>query len=186
MGPTPRCGAAAFAAGPASPFSFDTNSTSTRAARPIPHRDATTGDTDGGGVLLRLRVQQRIENGRLPLLRPRRIDDGYGYSRRCCVCEELIELTKIEYQINHPNYECALSFACRAVSRPILRNAGRVLEPPKPFPALRTRRESLEDGPAQRDQRSRPDRTLSMRCCRIDSAVQGNGNVLRQHQCRHD
>jgi len=48
---------------------------------------------------LRSRVQQRIEDGRLPLLRPERIEAGYGSEDKCCACGEPIEPSKIEYEI---------------------------------------------------------------------------------------
>lgn len=66
---------------------------------------------------VRLQVQQRIETGRLPLLRPNHIHAGYGSGNICCACDQLIDPTKIEYEIATPDTARKLNFhfACYVV-----------------------------------------------------------------------
>ena len=66
---------------------------------------------------LRDLVRRRIEAGRLPLMRPDQIDAGYGRSKLCCVCDDPIDPTKIEYDVTGPDRLRALvfHFACYVI-----------------------------------------------------------------------
>ena len=66
---------------------------------------------------VRLRVQQRIDTGGLPLLRPDHIHAGYGSGNICCACDQPIEPTKIEYEIVTPDEARKLifHFACYVI-----------------------------------------------------------------------
>ncbi len=66
---------------------------------------------------VRLLAQQRIEGGRLPLMRPDHINAGYGSGDTCCVCDQSIDPTKIEYEVAGPDkaHRLAFHFACYVV-----------------------------------------------------------------------
>lgn len=65
---------------------------------------------------LRSRALQRIEDGRLPLMLPTRIDAGYGLGVPCDLCDQLIAADKIEYDITNPDSGQRLHFhfACHS------------------------------------------------------------------------
>jgi hypothetical protein len=48
---------------------------------------------------LRARVIRRMEDGRLPLTLPTRINAGYGSGARCDLCDQPIAAHKVEYEI---------------------------------------------------------------------------------------
>jgi hypothetical protein len=48
---------------------------------------------------LRLRVRERIEDGRLPVMVPTRIDAGYGSGHVCVACDQAITSTQVEYEL---------------------------------------------------------------------------------------
>jgi hypothetical protein len=50
---------------------------------------------------LRLRVRERIEDGRLPVMLPKAISAGYGAGNLCLACDQPITLTQIEYEVDH-------------------------------------------------------------------------------------
>ena len=54
---------------------------------------------------LRLRVRERIENGRLPAMAPSWIAGGYGAGRVCAACDEPITSTQVEYEVNQERGE---------------------------------------------------------------------------------
>lgn len=59
---------------------------------------------------LRLRVRERIADGRLPVMVPTRIDAGYGSGHTCVACAEPITSTQIEYELNDYRDGRALCF----------------------------------------------------------------------------
>jgi len=48
---------------------------------------------------LHTRVIQRIEEGRLPLMLPTRINAGYGTGAQCDLCDQPISATRVEYEV---------------------------------------------------------------------------------------
>lgn len=46
---------------------------------------------------LRLRIRQRIEDARLPVMVPERILAGYGSGHLCIACDQPIQSTEVEY-----------------------------------------------------------------------------------------
>ena len=48
---------------------------------------------------LRLRVRERIADGRLPVMVPTRIDAGYGSGHLCVACDQPITSTQVEYEL---------------------------------------------------------------------------------------
>ena len=48
---------------------------------------------------LRLRVRERIENGRLPMMVPTLIEAGYGSGEVCVACDQPITSTQVEYEL---------------------------------------------------------------------------------------
>ena len=48
---------------------------------------------------LRVRVIQRVEDGRLPLVLSTQIDAGYGTGVQCDLCDQPIAADKIEYSV---------------------------------------------------------------------------------------
>lgn len=48
---------------------------------------------------LRSRVRERIEDGRLPVMVPSRIDAGYGSGHACVACDQAITSTQVEYEL---------------------------------------------------------------------------------------
>src|SRR5690242_993901 len=66
---------------------------------------------------LRALVRWRIEGGRLPLMRPDQISAGYGSAHTCCVCDQPVEPTKIEYQVETPDKlrQLVFHFACYVI-----------------------------------------------------------------------
>jgi hypothetical protein len=59
---------------------------------------------------LRLRVRERIENGRLPAMVPSWIAGGYGAGSVCAACDEPITSTQVEYEVNDERDGSRLSF----------------------------------------------------------------------------
>ena len=59
---------------------------------------------------LRLRVRQRLEEGRLPLIIPEYILGGYGSGRVCIACDQPITSTQIEYEVEDDRNGRRLSF----------------------------------------------------------------------------
>jgi hypothetical protein len=66
---------------------------------------------------LRALARWRIDAGRLPLMRPDQIIAGYGRANTCCVCNQLIEPTKIEYEVETPDKlrRLIFHFACYVI-----------------------------------------------------------------------
>ncbi len=66
---------------------------------------------------VRERVQQALETGRLPLLRPARINAGYGSRGICCACVRVIDTDKIEYEVASPDnlQKLIFHFACYVI-----------------------------------------------------------------------
>jgi len=66
---------------------------------------------------VRRRVRQRLESRRLPLLRPDHISAGYGSANMCCACDQLIDRTKIEYEVAAADKAQRLTFhfACYVI-----------------------------------------------------------------------
>jgi hypothetical protein len=66
---------------------------------------------------LRLLVQQRIKDRRLPIMRPAQIYAGHGSGTPCCVCDQPIERAKMEYEIPGPDAATRLKFhfACYVI-----------------------------------------------------------------------
>jgi hypothetical protein len=66
---------------------------------------------------LRLRVLQRIDDGRLRCVLSTKIDAGYGTGEQCEVCDQAIAPDKVEYDITDPHSGERLHFhfACHAV-----------------------------------------------------------------------
>jgi len=60
---------------------------------------------------LRLRIQQRMADGRLPATRPDHIDAGYGTGTDCDACGVAITPGKVEYEVNEGG-TIRLHFAC--------------------------------------------------------------------------
>jgi hypothetical protein len=50
---------------------------------------------------LRLRVRERIEDGRLPVMLPKAIFAGYGAGNLCLACDQPITPAQIEYELDH-------------------------------------------------------------------------------------
>ena len=87
---------------------------------------ATSGGSDLGGIMptepvlpeneLRLRVVQRIEDGRLRCVLSTSIDAGYGTGEQCEVCDQPITPDKVEYDVTDPHSGKRLHFhfACHA------------------------------------------------------------------------
>ena len=48
---------------------------------------------------LRLRILQRIEDGRLPVMLPRHIAAGYGAGNVCAACDQPVTATQVEYEV---------------------------------------------------------------------------------------
>ena len=65
---------------------------------------------------LRMRVMQRLETTRLPILLSLRIDAGYGSGASCALCDLAIAGDKIEYDVTDPRTNKRLHFhyACHA------------------------------------------------------------------------
>jgi len=63
---------------------------------------------------LRLRVQQRIEDGRLPLAFITLVSSGFGIGHPCLVCDQPVTHHKIEYDVTDPRNSSRLTlhFAC--------------------------------------------------------------------------
>jgi hypothetical protein len=61
---------------------------------------------------LRLRVQRRIDGGRLPVALVSRTDSSYGTGNVCCACDQPITSDNVEYEIvDNRNTNClCLSF----------------------------------------------------------------------------
>jgi hypothetical protein len=59
---------------------------------------------------LRLRVRERIENGRLPMIVPSQIAGGYGSGRVCAACDDPITSSQVEYEVNDERNGNRLSF----------------------------------------------------------------------------
>ena len=61
---------------------------------------------------LRLRVQRRIDGGRLPVALVSRNDGSYGTGRVCCVCDQPITCEIVDYDVvDSPKTTCvSLSF----------------------------------------------------------------------------
>lgn len=47
---------------------------------------------------IRSLVHKRMQAGELPVIRVRNIDGGYGSGAGCCVCEEPIQKSQVEYE----------------------------------------------------------------------------------------
>jgi len=57
------------------------------------------------------RVEDRIDTGQLPCLRPETVYGGFGSGRTACSgCEQVIESGKVEYEIEDPQSKAWLSF----------------------------------------------------------------------------
>ena len=50
---------------------------------------------------LRLRIRERIEDGRLPAMIPKAILAGYGEGNLCLACDQPITPTQIEYEVDY-------------------------------------------------------------------------------------
>ena len=50
-------------------------------------------------IELRLRVQRRINDGRLPVVLVRGVEASYGTGEVCCVCDQPITSDTVEYDI---------------------------------------------------------------------------------------
>ena len=65
------------------------------------------------------RVQQRIDEGRLPVTRPSLISAGYGTgSARCAVCDLAILADQVVYEIDDPrdiDEPLAFHFSCYVI-----------------------------------------------------------------------
>jgi len=48
---------------------------------------------------LRLRVRERIEDGRLPVMAPRRINGSHGSGHICAVCDQPITSDQVDYEL---------------------------------------------------------------------------------------
>lgn len=59
---------------------------------------------------LRLRVRERIENGRLPVMVPSHIANGNGSGRMCAACDEPITSAQVQYEVNDERDGSRLSF----------------------------------------------------------------------------
>jgi hypothetical protein len=59
---------------------------------------------------LRSRVQQRIDDGRLPVVLSTHIDAGYGAGGRCDLCDQPIAADKVEYDVTAPGSGTRLHF----------------------------------------------------------------------------
>jgi hypothetical protein len=64
---------------------------------------AFRGDMPTEAVLLeselRLRVQRRLDGGRLPVALVSRIDGSHGTRRVCCVCDQPITCDSVDYDV---------------------------------------------------------------------------------------
>ena len=69
------------------------------------------------GSALRVSVRQRIEHGRLPLVRSRKIFAGYGSGRPCAACDEPITSAQAEYEVEDTRSGRGLRFhaTCHAL-----------------------------------------------------------------------
>lgn len=63
--------------------------------------------------MLRLRVRQLIDNGRLPVVTPKRILAGYGAGDACAVCDQPITDTQVEYDVEDAVQDGRLIFHMR-------------------------------------------------------------------------
>ena len=66
---------------------------------------------------LRLRVRERNEDGRLPVMVPESIFAGYGSGHVCVACDQPITSTQVEYELDDYRDGARLSFhvGCHAV-----------------------------------------------------------------------
>jgi hypothetical protein len=66
---------------------------------------------------LRLRVQRRVEDGRLPVLLVSHLDASYGSGNVCCVCDQPITCDDVEYDIvDSRNTNClSFHFSCHVI-----------------------------------------------------------------------
>jgi hypothetical protein len=80
---------------------------------------AFKGDMPSEAMLLenelRLRVQRRMDGGRLPVALVSRIDGSRGTGRPCCICDQPITCENVDYDVvDFPNTTClSLSFHSR-------------------------------------------------------------------------
>jgi len=68
------------------------------------------GESQVRATTLRLRVRERIENGRLPAMAAQQIACGYGSGRACAACDEPITSAQVEYEVADERYGSKLSF----------------------------------------------------------------------------
>lgn len=59
---------------------------------------------------LRARIRQRIDDGRLPVMLPRRINAGYGSGHTCRACDQPITRDEVEYEVDDYRDGSPLSF----------------------------------------------------------------------------
>jgi hypothetical protein len=59
---------------------------------------------------LRARIRQRIDDGRLPVMLPRRINAGYGSGHTCRACDQPITRDEVEYEVDDYRDGRPLSF----------------------------------------------------------------------------
>jgi len=59
---------------------------------------------------LRLRVRERIENGRLPAMAAKHITSGYGSGSICAACDEPITDAQVEYEVDDERDGSRLNF----------------------------------------------------------------------------
>jgi hypothetical protein len=50
--------------------------------------------------ILRARIRRRIDEGRLPVTVPKKINAGYGTGSRCDACDQPITRSQVEYDID--------------------------------------------------------------------------------------
>ncbi len=67
-------------------------------------------ESQARGTALRLRVRERIENGRLPAIAAKQIASGYGSGRACAACDEPITSAQVEYEVADERDGGRLSF----------------------------------------------------------------------------
>jgi len=59
---------------------------------------------------LRVRVRERIENGRLPAIVLSQIAGGYGSGRTCAACDDPITSDQVEYEVHDERNGNRLTF----------------------------------------------------------------------------
>lgn len=66
-------------------------------------------------AILRSMAQQRIADGRLPVIFADSVQAGQGSGATCRLCELTIDEQHIEYEVTHPGGPLTFHLACHAI-----------------------------------------------------------------------